>query len=50
MNLTAKYFMSQNVMIQGSVAATFPGEAVDNALGSDADTWVSAMMFLRIGF
>jgi hypothetical protein len=49
-NLTAKYFMSRNVLFQGSVAATFPGEAVDKAFGTDGDPWLSAMMFVRVGF
>ncbi|MFN0190446.1 MAG: alginate export family protein [Aestuariivirga sp.] len=49
-NMSAKYFMSQNVLIQESVAATFPGEAVEKAFGSDGAPWLSAMMFVRIGF
>lgn len=49
-NMSAKYFMSRNILIQGSVAATFPGEAVDDALGGNSDPWLSAMMFVRIGF
>ncbi len=49
-NMTAKYFMSRNVLIQGSVAATFAGDAIDTALGAYDDPWISAMMFVRIGF
>jgi hypothetical protein len=49
-NLTAKYFMSKNMFIQGHVAATFPGEAIDIATGSTAKPWVSTMLFLRIGY
>lgn len=49
-NLTAKYFMSKNMFVQGHVAATFPGEAIDMALGSTAKPWVSTMLFLRIGY
>lgn len=49
-NMSAKYFVSRNVLVQGSVAATFPGEAIDKAFGMQADPWISAMMFVRIGF
>lgn len=49
-NLTAKWFISQRVMLQGHVAATFPGEAVKEATSGDADTWWSAMAFLRVAF
>jgi hypothetical protein len=31
-------------------AATFAGRAVEDALGAAASPWLSAMLFLRIGF
>lgn len=49
-NMSAKYFMSRNVLIQGSVAATFGGEAIDQALGTFDDPWISTMLFVRVGF
>lgn len=49
-NLTFKYFYSPSVFVQGHVAATFPGEAVQTALGNDADTWWSTMLFVRTAF
>lgn len=49
-NLTAKHFVSRNVMLQGHVAATFAGSAVKDSLGSLASPWISTMLFLRIGF
>jgi len=33
-NVTAKYFLSRNVTLQGHIAATFAGKAVEDALGS----------------
>ena len=50
LNLTAKYFMSRSVMLQGHVAATFAGGAVKDALGPLSSPWVSTMLFLRVGF
>jgi hypothetical protein len=47
-NLTAKWFPNPRVFVQGHVAATFPGDAVESALGGDADTWWSTMLFVRI--
>lgn len=49
-NLTAKWFISPKVMLQGHIAATFPGDAVKEATSGDADTWWSAMAFLRVAF
>lgn len=49
-NLTAKYFASRNVFVQGHVAATFPGDAVKAALGRDQDEWWSTMLFVRTAF
>lgn len=49
-NLTVKYFHSPSVYVQGHVAATFPGKAVQTALGDDADTWWSTMLFVRTAF
>lgn len=49
-NLTAKWFISPKVMLQGHIAATFPGDAVKEAISGDADTWWSAMAFLRVAF
>lgn len=50
LNLTAKYFLSRSVMLQGHVAATFAGSAVKDALGPLSNPWVSTMLFVRIGF
>lgn len=49
-NLTAKWFISPRVMLQGHVAATFPGEATKQAVSGDLDPWWSAMAFLRVAF
>ncbi|MBX3283301.1 MAG: hypothetical protein KF756_12600 [Acidobacteria bacterium] len=49
-NLTVKYFLSRNAFIQGHVAMTSPGTAVDGALGPTTSSWVSAMVFLRYAF
>lgn len=49
-NLTAKWFMSSRVMLQGHVAATFPGDAIDDATSGVADPWWSSMAFLRVAF
>lgn len=50
LNLTAKYFMSRNVMFQGHVAATFAGTAIEQALGQHSSPWISTMFFVRIGY
>jgi Alginate export len=51
-NLTAKWFVSKNVMLQGHVAATFPSSDLNTASGvsGDLDPWVSAMLFVRVAF
>jgi hypothetical protein len=49
-NLTARMILSRNTMLQGHVAATFAGRAVEDALGGLSSPWISAMLFLRIGF
>ncbi|KPF46976.1 hypothetical protein IP76_03040 [Rhizobium sp. AAP43] len=49
-NLTGKWFISQQMMVQAHVAATFPGEAAKQAASGDLDPWWSAMAFLRIAF
>lgn len=46
-NLTAKWFISPKLMLQGHVAVTFPGSAIKKALGGSADPWMSTMVFLR---
>lgn len=50
LNLTVKYFPSRNLYVHGHVAATFPGDAVEDALGGDADTWWSFACFVRYAF
>ena len=50
LNLTAKYFYSRNIMLQGHIAATFAGSAVKDALGTHHSPWISTMLFLRVGF
>lgn len=51
-NLTAKWFISKNTMLQGHIAATFPSSNLNAASGvtGDLDPWVSAMVFLRVAF
>jgi hypothetical protein len=49
-NLTAKWFVSPSVMLQGHVAATFPGDAAEAAVGGNLDPWWSAMAFLRVAY
>ncbi len=49
-NMTVKYFFSQRVFLQGHVAATYPGKAINSALGSSAEPWISTMLFLRIAY
>ncbi|WP_423186501.1 hypothetical protein ACO1PK_15485 [Alishewanella sp. d11] len=49
-NLTAKYFYSRNIMLQGHLAATFSDKAVNEALGQHSSPWLSSMLFIRIGF
>lgn len=49
-NLTAKWFISSRMMLQGHVAATFPGEATKQAAADNLDPWWSAMAFLRVAF
>ncbi|WP_109853192.1 alginate export family protein [Aquimarina sp. AU58] len=46
-NLTFKVFWSRKVYIQGHVAVTFPGEAVNRALIEDPSNWWSTMLFIR---
>jgi hypothetical protein len=48
-NLTLKWFMSPQVMLQAHVAATFPSATAERTVGSDLDPWVSTMVFLRVG-
>ena len=48
-NVTAKWFYSRKVFVQGHMAATFPGADVRNApgVGASLDPWLSAMVFVR---
>lgn len=47
-NLTFKVFLSRKIFIQGHVAATFPGAAVDTALSPEnPKNWWSTMLFMR---
>jgi hypothetical protein len=46
-NLTAKWFLSPGLMLQGHVATTFPSSATKTTVGSGLDPWVSTMVFLR---
>ena len=48
-NLTVRYVLSRRVMLQGHVAATFAGRAVEEALDAPSARWLSAMLFLRVG-
>ena len=47
-NLTVRYLVSRRTMLQGHVAATFAGRAVEDALGTGSARWLSAMLFLRV--
>ena len=49
-NLTAKWFANRNVYVQGHVALTVPGDAIDAALGGADRDWWSAMVFVRYAF
>jgi len=49
-NLTAKWFISPKLMLQGHVAVTFPGAAIKKALGTNPDPWISTMLFLRAAY
>jgi hypothetical protein len=46
-NMTVKWFASSNWYVHGHVAYTVPGEAVEDALGGEAEDWFSAMLFVR---
>jgi len=48
-NLTAKWFISRRLMLQGHVAATFPSGAVRDTVGAPVRPWISTMLFLRAG-
>jgi hypothetical protein len=50
LNVTGKYFASRRLLVQGSLAATFPGRAVDDALDQDSSAWYSTMLFVRFAF
>lgn len=49
-NLTVRYILSRRTLLQGHVAATFAGRAVDDALGTSSARWRSAMLFTRVAF
>ena len=49
-NVTAKYFLSRNILLQGDVAVTFPGAAISQALGEKPGPWLSTMAFIRVAF
>ena len=48
-NLTAKWFPSPRLMVQGHVAATFPSATVKRTIAGPADPWISTMLFARVG-
>ena len=47
--VTAKWFVNRNTYVQGHIAHTWPGEAVEKAL-DDPENWLSAMLFVRYAF
>lgn len=49
-NTTFKVFWSRNLYIHGSVALTFPGDAVTDALDGTEREWWSTMLFARYAF
>ncbi|MGL5116384.1 MAG: alginate export family protein [Beijerinckiaceae bacterium] len=48
-NLTFKWFISPQLLMQGHVAATFPSASVRKLAGLTSDPWISTMVFLRAG-
>jgi hypothetical protein len=50
LNLTAKYFPNRHLYLHAHIAATFPGDAAEEALGGDADAWWSFTFFARYSF
>jgi hypothetical protein len=49
-NVTVKWFKSRNTYVHGHIAYTVPGDGAKAALGGDADSWLSAMVFVRYSF
>ncbi|MGL4727261.1 MAG: hypothetical protein ACRCWO_00760, partial [Bosea sp. (in: a-proteobacteria)] len=49
-NMSIKWFISPQLMLQGHVAATFPSTTVRKTIGANAEPWISTMLFLRAGF
>jgi hypothetical protein len=49
-NATFKVYWSRNLYLHGSVALTFPGDAVTSALGGTEREWCSTMLFARYAF
>ncbi len=43
-----RYVVSRRTLLQGHVAATFAGRAVEDALAAPSARWLSAMLFLRV--
>jgi hypothetical protein len=46
-NVTVKYYRSKRWYWHGHLAYTIPGAGVKDALGNDAHSWLSAMLFVR---
>lgn len=49
-NITGKMFWSRNLYLHGHVALTFPGRAVEYALGGSPSNWWSSMIFVRYAY
>jgi hypothetical protein len=51
-NLTAKWFVSKNTMLQGNIAVTLPASDLyeSPAVTGSLSSWISAMLFLRVAF
>lgn len=49
-NITVKYYRSKHWYWHGHLAYTIPGAGVKEALGNDAHSWLSAMLFFRYAF
>jgi hypothetical protein len=47
-NLTVRYVVSRRVLLQGHLAATFAGRAVEESLGISSGRWLSGMFFVRV--
>lgn len=50
LNITGKVFWSRHLYMHGHVAVTFPGQAIEHALGDSQSNWWSSMLFIRYAY